>query len=81
LSEKGKQGVIVPHDSESLLLKRIGERSHEKWRNALSHSSTGEKTKDDAIVIEIQSVTAPSNTRLREKYGFEEIMKHAELSA
>ena len=44
-------------------------------------AAQGKRPKTMPIVIEIQSITAPSNTRLREKYGFEEIMKNAELSA
>ena len=38
-------------------------------------AAQGKRPKTIPIVIELQSVTAPSNVRLREKYGFEEIMK------
>lgn len=44
-------------------------------------AAQGKRPKTMPIVIELQSVTAPSNSKLREKYGFEEIMKNAELSA
>lgn len=44
-------------------------------------AAKGKRPKTIPIVIEIQSVTAPSNKKLREKYGFEGVMRNPELSA
>lgn len=44
-------------------------------------ASQGKRPQTMPIVIEIQSVTAPSNKKLREKYGPENVWKNPELSA
>src|SRR3990172_1540767 len=44
-------------------------------------AAKGKRPKTIPIVIEIQSETAPSNKKLREKYGFEGVMRNPELSA
>ncbi|MDP6180601.1 MAG: uroporphyrinogen decarboxylase family protein, partial [Desulfatiglandales bacterium] len=44
-------------------------------------AARGRRPKTIPIVIEIQSVTAPSNKKLREKYGPENVWRNPELSA
>ncbi len=44
-------------------------------------AAQGKRPETMPIIIEIQSVTAPSNKKLREKYGPENVWKNPELSA
>jgi len=44
-------------------------------------AARGKRPKTIPIVVEIQSVTSPTNKKIREKYGFEGVMRNPELSA